>query len=372
MTRSISYPNSVRILDSSTGAQGYCTRSFTATASGYAECYAYTVNTTDEGSVIQLLSGSTRKAMLYFREGNVSYWNGTNRYNLESISAGSWHRYRIDFNCASSTPVTITIDDERTYGPYTFEGTASTLSAFRFGSSAQNSYTCDTYFDNVKVATGGGPTSGSILSTPIAFDWNPSGSLWERVRWTQGENDSIVMVVERRVSGSWLPYDSLSMTSPLCSLDIGSLGSFDTIRLRAKLRTKDSNDPELFDWSVAWNNNAVNVEVLEGGPTGSSYDTWSLGMMPPSSEVIMNSSNRAYIKNSGGSAFDLRLSLSPIDWSYGTIASGIDTCLVMALFSGITPPVGSDFLPGTDYLNTQPRNSVLQIQVLLPHHQSMV
>ncbi len=339
--------HAIRLLDETPSTRSSYYHDFTAIASGYAECWSKTEDVDDEGFIIALYEGGSRVLQVYYREGYIAYWDGAARHNLEPIDPGNWHYFRADFDCGSNS-VTITIDTN-SYGPYTFSGTPSSVSIFAQGTLTYNSYRCDSYFDDVKVAQGDGSGEGVLTSPDILLSSVPEAVGWDRAFWTQESGDSIVLVVDKKVSGSYIPYDSAYTGTARGEVDLSSMGSTDTIRLRAKLIVSGSVEPNLLDWGVSYQRNTVAIDLMTANDGGTAYDEWILGMMPPYDARIMDATNRVYVKNSGGVPVDLSLNATGIDWSLSNWP-GTDTAVVMGLFSGTTPPLLEEFDTSMDYL----------------------
>ena len=342
--------HAIRVNDYSTSGRSYIGHGFTALSEGFIECWSMTSSSSDEGEMIRFYSGSNRKGQLYYRAGYVAYYDGSNRHNLMAIDAGVWHHYRIDFD-VSVNQIYVTIDGGSPFGPYAFYGGASAIDYFYSGTVFNNIYTCDAYFDDYRVGQDGGPNSGSLISDPIAFDWNEGAASWGNVEWTQGSDDSIVVVCDRRVSGAWTPFDSAATSGTNGSLDISPLADADTIRLRAKLEFKGTNQAELFDWAVNWSTAIVGIEIHKGSPSGPEYSTtsWAIGNIAEDAEVVMAAGDRVYIKNIGTVSVDIELKAETGSWVLSESA-GADTVLLMGLFGTESPSVG-DFSPPVDALN---------------------
>ena len=343
--------HAIRINDNSTSARSYIGHGFTALSEGFMECWSMAENSSDEGEMIRFYSGSNRKGQLYYREGNVSYWKGSSpRYDLQAIDPGVWHHYRIDFD-VSANQIYVTIDGGSAFGPYTFEGGASAIDYFYSGTVSYN-YICDAYFDDYRVGQDGGPSSGSLASDPIVFDWNEGAASWGNVEWTQGSDDSIVVICDERVSGSWTPFDSTATSGTNGNLNISALADADTIRLRAKLEFKGANQAELFDWAVNWSEAIVGIEVYKGDDSGPEYSatSWAIGNIAEGAEIVMAVGDRAYVKNTGTVPVDIELKAETGSWVLSESA-GADTVLLMCLFGQESePPPILDFSSPTDEL----------------------
>lgn len=357
-----SSPAAMRYNDDDSGSRSSFYHTFTPLDVGYAECWSMASDATDEAHIMMLydeLAGDAYKIWFYYREGYVALWDGPERHNLEEIEPGVWKHYRIDFDCGAGN---YTIDiDGTTYGPFGFIGGApSSLMLIAHGTLTHytDDYTADVYYDDVKVAEAGFAGSGNIISDPIVFDWNDSGVMWDKVFWHQDAGDSIIVVCEQRSSGSWVVFDSaIAATSAAAgTLDIGGLGSADTIRLRAELAVKGSVEPDLYDWAVSWSNNVIGVELLQGDETAPGYTEWNLGMVNESDIRIMDETDRVYVNNSGGLPIDISISANPCDWTFAS-SPGVDECVVLGLFNGISAPAVGDFSSTNDLVITSYRNA---------------
>lgn len=359
---SVSPSHCIYIDDGDAGSAHYMYHSFSALSTGFMSVWSGVASSSDEGELLRFYDSSgNRKGQIYYREGYVAYWDGTNRTNLQAIDAGNWHHYRVDFD-ESAGEIFVTIDEASTYGPFSYMGTPAPMGYVMCGPRGYDSYTGDFYFDDVQVGESGGTGEGSITSPPIVFDWNPGFSAWDQVTWTEGADDSVVVVLEERSGGSWMPSDSgtASASAMAGTLDISGLGSTDTIRLRAKLFSKSGNDPDLFDWSVEWRPAELGVEIYKGGPTGPLYhsSSWDIGMIDEGDSIVMSAGDCAYILNTGTVPMDIRIKAETSgSWTFGDV-QGSDQMLLMGVFDqeGSPPPV-SDFNTPMDRIHTLYRTS---------------
>ncbi|MCK5833764.1 S8 family serine peptidase [bacterium] len=348
--------HSIRIYDASSWRRAYFGHTFTALSSGFISVWSGVTSSSDEGEIIRMCSGnfSTRKGQLYYREGYVIYWDGSNRDSLQAIDTGSWHKFMIDFD-SGSNEIYVTIDDTSTYGPYTYENGAGTIDRIVCGAYLENSYTGTIYWDDFIIGQDGGAGNGTLISPPIVFDWNSSLDSWNAVNWTQNTGDDIEVVCEERVSGSWIPRDSATTATATGAFDISSLADADTIRLRAKLAVAGSVEPDMFDWSVSWTNlSSIGIEIRKGGVSGPLYSTteWTIGRLDEGQAIVMNAGDCAYIENTGTVPIDLRLKAETTGWSLANSA-GSDAALLMGLFDlESSPPASGEFETPTDVLST--------------------
>ncbi len=346
----------VRVNDASTSAQSYFYRSFTPISSGYVSVWTKTASTSDNGEILRIFDGTTRKAQVYYRQNYIAYWDGTNRYNMVAIEANVWHHVRVNFNCAANQ-IYVVIDGTTTFGPYTFEGGASsTLS--RVGSGTYvNNYTCDSYYDDYEVGQPPTVNDGTVFSTPIVKSWATDAVGWTAATWNENAGDSIVLKVQKRNSGTWVNGDSISATGTSGTLPLTSVASSDTIRLGARL-VRNTNNPVLANWTVTFDYDNLAFEILRALPTGEEYIDWNIGMLSTSAYAITDATSRAYIKNTGGAAIDLKLSASvPTTWTYGE-TTGADRIVLSALFNSVSVPILTDFST-SDTLGTNLRTAGL-------------
>ncbi len=248
-SESVSGTQSVLIHDDSWWSQTSLHRNFTPLSEGYAETWCKTMYSTDQCFILTLYEGDNRKTQLYFREEAISIWDGEERHNLEPIVPGIWRYYRLDFSCLTNE-VYVTIDDE-VYGPFTFSGIcpADVNQAF-IGTHLYNNFTCETYFDDYRIAAPG-RDKGTFISDPIIPDDKDRLQTWKSLRWSEMDGDSIYVVAERYVGGEWLSYDSTTSSTGEGWMEISDLGR-DTIRLRAELFSIEGSKPSLLDWTVEW------------------------------------------------------------------------------------------------------------------------
>jgi len=361
---SYSATHSIYIDDSQTSSSHYFYRSFSAMSAGYISVYSGCATTTDEGEIISIFSGGglgTWQGQVYYRAGYIAYWDGSSRTNLEAIDAGSWHHFRVDFD-VSTDEIYVTIDGGSAYGPFEFGATPAAITTVQSGPRGLTSYTGDLYYDDYEVGIGDGAGAGTLTSPPIVFDWNPGFSSWNTVIWTQGADDSIIVVVDERAGGSWIPSDSsmAAATATAGTLDISALTATDTIRLRAKLVSKSGNDPDMFDWAVSWTTGEIGVEIYKGGPAGARYNTtsWAIGNVNEGDTIIMSAGDVAYILNSGSVPIDIRIKAETSGgWTFGDI-QGANELLLLGLFDqGGTPPPAADYVTPMDRINTGFRTS---------------
>ncbi|RKZ31159.1 hypothetical protein DRQ36_03015, partial [bacterium] len=347
--------HAIRVDDASGTARSYFYHSFGPLESGFMTVWSMTTNSSDEGEINRFYTdgGSTRKGQLYYRSGYVAYWDGSTRHNLVAIDPGNWHEYRIDFDCGAGE-VYVTIDGGAPFGPFVFIGGAPiNIDIVATGTIGANGYTCDSYYDDYLIGQEGGTGSGTIISEPIVFGWNPGYSAWDEVLWTQDAGDDITVVCEQRSGGSWVPFDSATTASTTGSLDISPLGTTDTIRLRAEMTT-GAMQADMYDWAVTWAAGMIGVEVYKGGPTGPRYNTtsWDIGQLPEDTVIVMDAGDCAYIKNTGTVPIDIRLKAETTGWSLAD-AQGADAALIMGLFDiEASPPAPAEFNSPTDVLNS--------------------
>ncbi len=112
----------------------------------------------------------------------------------------------------------------------------------------------DTYYDDYKLTQPLTVTSGTAVSQSIPFSVNPLATQWNSVIWHQEIGDSIIVVVDKKTSSGWIAFDSSACSAGhgCDTINISRLGVNDTIRLRAKMFIKSSEEPDLFDWAVSW------------------------------------------------------------------------------------------------------------------------
>ncbi len=357
---SVSPSHCIYIDDNTTDAAHYMYHSFDALSSGFMSVWNGVTSTSDEGEILRFYDSSTnRQGQVYYRAGYVAYWDGSTRTNLEAIDAGSWHHFQVDFD-ESSNEIYVTIDETSTYGPFGYMTTPAPMGYVMCGPRGDNAYTGDFYFDDVRVGESGGSGEGTITSPPIVFGWNPGFSAWDEVTWTEGADDSIVMVVEERSGGSWVPADSGITSVAAGTLDISSLADSDTIRLRAKLVSNAGNAPDLFDWSVTWRPSELGVEIRKGGSSGPTYNTtsWDIGNIGKGDTIIMSAGDCAYIANTGTVPFDIRIKATTSgSWVFGDTQDS-DQMLLMGVFDQESvPPPASDYSTPMDRINTSYRTS---------------
>ncbi|MCD6531356.1 S8 family serine peptidase, partial [bacterium] len=197
--------------------------------------------------------------------------------------------------------------------------------------------------------------SGWVYSTPVVLGENPDSPVgWNRVLWTETDNDSILVTVQYRSGGAWQNFgDTATVTvSDSGQLDISSL-SAETLRVVGILYRKPGESPALEDWAVTYNY-GIGIDLLVGDETGDPYTEWALGNLAPGEVRIMDETNCVYVKNTGAQAINVAITASEIDWTYSDHI-GADTCVLMALFNGSTPPAESDFSTDYDTLGTNER-----------------
>jgi len=181
-----------------------------------------------------------------------------------------------------------------------------------------------------------------LTSQPILFDWNSEAVSWNKVIWTQNSGDSIIIAVDRMNSGSWIPFDSTIAPAPSIAgtLDISSLTSTDTIRLRAKFYIDGSVETDLYDWSVRWASAMLSFQMLH--LDSSVYTSIITDSLEPGDTSWSDSANGIWILNQStiptkllAKAFDDTAYL-PSDTLIWVIDnhSGCDTCATgMAIYS---------------------------------------
>ncbi|MGC9314566.1 MAG: hypothetical protein ACP5G4_02925, partial [bacterium] len=347
----VSPSHCIRVTDNSTSTPYYFYHTFGPLDDGFMSIWSACLNTSDEGEIMRFYdSSANRKGQIYYREGWVAYWDGSSRTNLQEIDPATWHHFRVDFD-RSADEIYVTIDETSVYGPFSYQGGATNLYYILCGP-RQDNYTGSLFFDDVQIGQEGGASDGEIISEPIVLDWNSGYTSWDMATWTQGTDDSVVIVCDYRDSGVWTPFDSATTSGTAGTLDLSSLGAEDTIRLRGKLVTSGGNQAELFDWSVSWASGMLGVEVLKGGPSGPLYSTstWDIGQLEEGAVVVMNTGESAFIRNTGTVPIDIRLKAETPNWTLANSA-GADAILLMGLFDLDTaPPAIGDFTSPADVL----------------------
>jgi len=293
-------PNhAIRVYDNTTTDRSSFNITFPALSDGFISCRSMTESTSDEAHIVRIYTGSTYKGQLYYRQSYVAYWDGYSRHNLMDIDPGVWHRYQIDFDCGANE-IYVIIDGSSTFGPFPFIGGApATINLIACGTLnvANNSYTCDSYFDDYLIGQVGGAGSGMLTSQPICLDWNEGLFSWQGVIWTQDAGDSIVVVADKRVAESWTPFDSTiaAVSATAGTLDITELAGTDTIRIRAKLCVDGSIEPDMYDWSVQWANSILGIELLtlEGEP----YLAFSTDILDAGETTSCDSAEGVWVHN---------------------------------------------------------------------------
>ncbi len=347
----VSPSHCVRVTDNSTSTPYYFYHTFGPLDNGFMSVWSACLNTSDEGEIMRFYdSSANRKGQVYYRGGWVAYWDGTSRTNLQEIDPATWLNFRVDFD-RSADEIYVTIDETSVYGPFSYQDGATELYYILCGPRVDG-YTGSLFFDDVLIGQEGGASDGEIISQPIVLDWNSGYTAWDMATWTQGTDDSVVIVCDYRDSGVWTPFDSTTTTGTTGTLDLSGLGAEDTIRLRGKLVTSGGNQAELFDWSVSWASGMLGVEVLKGGPSGPLYSTttWDIGQLEEGAVVVMNTGESAFIKNTGTVPIDIRLKAETPNWTLANSA-GADAVLLMGLFDLDTaPPAIGDFTSPADVL----------------------
>lgn len=347
--------HAIRINDGVTNARSYFYHSFTDLTDGFIECWSMTQSTSDEQEVLRIYnSASERVGQIYYRSGYVAYWDGSGRTNMMAIDPGVWHHYRIEFDCATDQ-ANVIIDGSSTFGPFDFIELSTALRFVMTGAYTNGNYTCDSYFDDYIVGQEGGAGSGTLVSEPVIFDWNDGLGAWDKVMWTQDAGDSIEVVVEQVVSGSWSPYDSATAASSASAgtLDISGLSAADSIRLRAKLEVNGTVEPDMYDWTVSWAPDVIGIEVRKGGPSGPLYNSapWNIGQLGEGIEIVMATGDVAYIENTGTVPVDLSIKANTASWVLADV-SGADSVVIMGLFaSNSESPLTTEFVSPSDAID---------------------
>lgn len=159
-------------------------------------------------------------------------------------------------------------------GTWDIETSSSTVTAAGWiGLASFSSDTTGGVFDVFSVNTTGASaatsspsaTTGTVMSTPISFNFVPGASAWKQVNWTTTETSgsttlqiyySSSTACDTLIPNSALPGNSTGFSAESSPLDISALSTstYSTLCLKATLN-KSGSLPTLNDWSVKWDGN---------------------------------------------------------------------------------------------------------------------
>ncbi len=265
--RYVSPSYGLRVRDRNTSAYGGAWRSFEGITKGRAKAWAkiYDPSIGDKAEFLGLhnatsyTSVSTTTGILVYAKGDtLKYWDGVGtviHLSMDSL----WHYYEIEFDLVAGTSELFV--DGVSAGVFGVNGLSSInllgVGSKILGTAAQGT----AYWDDFELVTAGTADSGVIVGKAVAFDWRPGDATsWGWANWTQNAGDSIKVTAQYRSGGAWADFGSRIATGSLGSMDIHGIGTADSVRLRAVLYFREGySAPELFDWSVDWNNNPLEM-----------------------------------------------------------------------------------------------------------------
>ncbi len=265
--RQVSGMNSLRMFDNSSYSYGGAWRSFDPITIGVARVWAKVYSSTSgyKAEFLGLHDGTdytstfTTGLLVYCKAETLKYWDGSGN-NIHTSLDSLWHYYEIEFDLiAGVSDLYIDGIHSGSFG----SGSLSEIGMLAVGSKLLgNAARSAAYWDDFEVSSLGGADSGVVVGTAVAYDLKPSGTdSWGWASWNQNAGDSILVTAQYFEGGSWIDFASAIATGVLGEIDLHSLGSADSVRLRAVLFFREGfSEPILYDWTVDWNDLLVDMD----------------------------------------------------------------------------------------------------------------
>ncbi|HHS50140.1 MAG TPA: T9SS type A sorting domain-containing protein [candidate division Zixibacteria bacterium] len=265
--RQVSGEYCLRVNDRNTSNYAGAWRTFDGINQGVAKVWAKIFNPgiEDKGEFLGLHNGTAYTSsfpigmVVYAKADTLKFWDGSG-HSIHTSMDSLWHYYEVHFDLDAG--VSELFIDGVSAGTFGTAGLSQVnmlaIGTKLLGNAAQGTV----YADDFELTTAGTADSGVVVGQPVAFNWHPSGATsWGWARWTQNAGDSLKITVQYKSGGGWTNFVSGIAPTDSGAFDIRTLGTADSVRLRATLYFREGHPaPVLFDWSVDWNDAPVAVD----------------------------------------------------------------------------------------------------------------